>query len=1293
MEPLLDMDVLHQIFQHSGRIGNVQQFSDSVSELHHRYLSQRLRTNSQIALPDLQELSSFAEKAEFLANEYTNPLVTDRIEGLPFDNIPGRRLVQDALAVAGTIFEYLGDIVSDQEKRFEYIPPGLLTTETTITGEIPAALKDMYEGIGRSGLLYLKSALCYGLGLYEPRTGAILRQLVENLQKNAQFLHQDLSLQNSHLWADYLMCTVLSRDLKQIVRAIPFAKHQVDILRQQLKQFTIQSNNFERISLRVIRQIETSLSLIDACFFCTEAFLYGHRENSDQALQRVINALKSVMSIGDYQREWAIRTFSTVIEKMWKDSPWVRLRAVISRPGYLRKLVEDGIVTLWSSQIAALEMKSNLGPLTGGYLDERVKRVVIHMPTSAGKTLLAQLAVAQQAFANKRGKCIYVGFSRALCDQVAAELAKRLALFGIRVTALASDNELLTETYESMLFEQATVFAVTPEKLNYMLRQHSTFLRDTTLFIFDELHNISKPDGRGWIYEELISLLLRHPHTSGAKMLFLSAVMPNHLMIQEWVDPDRLGETINHPWQPTRTLKGVIEFTGEKPKHSGVPGAIAETTWSGNLVYVRRREDTRSPLRIDGFISSKQVLEWFTPDPKPDEPSWKNNPYWKRVIQQSASDIYNAAEAAVRLERLGSVLIYSLSKADVVKLCNHLIAIYSTFPEKFDNEQLQETIEFVRERLPSRHPLIQALQCGVAFHHGDLPRDVRNEIEHAFQERWIRIMVATTTLAEGVNFPIKTLLLESHGAKSQRRPYELSMRDFKNIVGRAGRALYETEGQVIFLQSIENCPRTLNRSYTPYLDLDPDSSDLSIKSTLYNDNILDQLTSLVDAVDGGTLNEQDFLFSSKRLSSSSNGTEGEEEDHKIDSEQIVNKLQTFTLLLQDQGLVGEDEESFIQIFQGTFLGIQRPDAAQTVLGPFAHRSARAIRSQLSLDNQRLFAQTGLKVSTCQKLMKSVQTYWSEKNGSISSFLERSLGSDILYAIATIIYSLEDPEVNPQTMGKHFDHARFFVDWILDLDPRLAEHRHFFLIKDATLRAQKYVNYIRHTLEFRASWILGAFWLFSKLYVSTHYDIDLITTPLGKELVVLPAYAKFGVDSPASALFSTLGMSPAPLVRQLASLYARQSGLENRYNYPMILQWLLTLQSSDLVHNNFKPLHIRRINRVLGAIKSSHENMIGDSENKWEIGFWVAGWSYYDGKRVLSELQKGMPLTLKRERSNKINKDAVEVFTDNGAKLGYVPDELCSVVAEHIDRGPVSASISRLRPADLKDIVYVYCQVE
>ena len=1296
MEPFLDTVVLKEIFRKDTRVGNHQEYVDRIRLLHHQYLEAKLLPNTSEKSFSLQELARFAEDAEFLANEYTNPLVIDRIEGLPAGDIPSSMIVQDALAVAGIIFEFLGDAVSVQEELFPNRPSSHLLREEEEEEDVPQGIREVYAQVGHPDFLYLKAALCYGLGLYEPRTGVIFRNLIDHLPSPGQ----PLTFENAEQWSDHLICALLSRDLNQAMKAMPFVKGQIQLLRQQLRHLLVSGNtfgSFERMSLLKVAGIQTFFLLIEACLSLSEAFLRGNSELFEQAQRHFEAALRSVQRVYNYQLEWIIRVLQTVTKRMWADSPWVRLGNIIPRRRYLRKLVEEGVVTFWSSQIAAFEMTSKLGPLECGYLDDQIKRVVIHMPTSAGKTLLAQLAVAYQVFSGHGKKCVYVSPSRALCDQVAANLARHLSPFGVRVTALASDNELLGEAYESILFQQSTVIALTPEKLSHLFRQESPLVQEATLFIFDELHNIGK-DGRGWTYEELISLLIRYPATADAKMLFLSAVMPNHLMIQEWVDPERAGETIDTSWQPTRTLKGVVKFPLEQLPI--VHTAEREVNLSGDLVYVRRKEDLNSPLQIKGFIRSKQVLALTSPKPDSKKPSWKNRPRWKRVSGKSENDIAHAAKAAIRFASMGPVLVYCPRQVNTATLCEHLVRFLDApFPRLNvgDEKEYDETVEFIKERLSGGHPLVKALEHRVAFHHGDLPRDVRNEIEFAFQKKWIRIMASTTTLAEGVNFPIKTLLLAHYGIPGEGNDkqwgvqHPLSKSDYKNIVGRAGRALYETEGQIVFMQSIIGYPSLLDRGFDEYLNLDPDSSELSIKSTLADEHIHEVLSGLIDAVDNRTLTEEQILFEARAVEN--------DEDRRIVS--IIDKLQTFTLLLLERNLVGEDVESFVQIFQGTFFGRQRPDIASQILGPFSQRTAHAIRSQLNQSERSLFAQTGLKISTCRKLVEHVQEYWKQYQDNISTFLSKSLDGDILYDIATIIYGLEDPEIDPQAVKISdefsFHHERFFSDWIVYDDHEWVYDRHFSLIKNIAHRAQIYTSYIRGTLEYRASWALGAFWLFSKAYIESQHNLSLAETALGSDLLLLPAYAKFGVNSPAAALFSTLGISPARLARQLASFYESQyTQPEDRSNYPQILQWFLNVQRVDMENANFKYSYIRRVLRLLEVIHSSdNEDALPGEGRLWEKSFWIAGWGYHEGERAIQNLHKGTQLILKRNRESPVNpENAIKVVTEDDVMLGHVPDKLAKDAAKWVDRGGVKAMVSRVYPtAKPENKVYIHCWAE
>lgn len=1266
MEHFLEVGALNEIFKDDESVGSLQEYANRVRQLHHRFLESQLASDQSVTQLNGSELTRFANDAEFLATEYTNPLVVERVEGLPPEDVPSRQIVQDALALAGTIFEFLGDTVAFYENQ--------------------NVDQELIQLLGRSALLYLKAGLCYGLGLYESGTSVILKRILGRLSEPTS----PLTLQNLEAWSEYLMLSLLSREVRNILRLGQSIEDQTLAIREQLRR-SVTPASFSGwsavLSPQGYAKAAASLSLIDASLNAAKGLIRGESALIEQAQRSFFESGLSIQRISDYERLWVIRTSSKLLARIWTNSPWLRLEGIITRRNYLRRLVEDGYVTFWSSQIAALEMRSKLGALHGGYLDARIKRVVIHMPTSAGKTLLAELAIARQVFSDPGSKCVYVAPSRALCDQVASGLAERLSRFNIRVTTVVSDNDI--SIYEnSNLFGQDNVIVVTQEKLSYLIRQNSSFIWSSKLFIFDELHNIGKSD-RGWIYEELISLLLQHPRTKDAKMLFFSAIMPNHLTVQEWVDPEKLSDTISELWQPTRLLKGVVTFQFQRPQTQQTQ--IQQVIMRGDLVYARYQEDLSSPLRISNFIHSNQVL-------KKDTSKKTGRSYWKRDSQSSDNQIHHAAAAALKFSRLGPVLVYCPLKIDTVSFCDVVLRNELVWDDEND-EGLNAVVEFVIDTLSNEHPLVNALRKRVGFHHAGLPRDVRNEIEYAFRKGLIKILAATTTLVEGVNFPVKTLLLSDYcqrywNGKEEVKRYPLTGSDFRNIAGRAGRALYETEGQVIFIQSISGYPYgEFDVGFEEYFSLKPESPSLNITSALVDEGTLLELNHLIDAVDNGSLSQQQLLFD---LSGSIDDSE---------RLRIVNRLQTFTLLLQTQALVGDDEESFVRLFQGTFLGKQKPEQAPQVIGTFSHRSASAINSLIDQTSRTLFAQTGLKISTCRILIERIRAYWTEKATNLSNYLYGELDYTTLYSIGELIYDLGDDEVDPQpiylarngkgskTKQRLEDDKAFLTEWILFHDTLLLRERHFSFINDSSWCAEQYINYTQQTLGYRAPWLLSAFWFFSRSIIEG-FGINLSNTRLGRELLLLPSYAKFGVNTPAAALFSTLGVSPSQLSRQLGSLYEEQYGEVAKYDYPTILNWLLRIEPKDLeATGRFRTSYIRRLTRLLESLRPLDTD-IQESERIWEVSFPIAGWQYYDGDSTLRNLKVGTVLYLKPEPNNSYDPNAIEIFfkrEDQEVKLGYVPRYLAADIKARIEVRQIRVTISRIFPSNLpKDKVHVYC---
>jgi hypothetical protein len=90
--------------------------------------------------------------------------------------------------------------------------------------------------------------------------------------------------------------------------------------------------------------------------------------------------------------------------------------------------------------------------------------------------------------------------------------------------------------------------------------------------------------------------------------------------------------------------------------------------------------------------------------------------------------------------------------------------------------------------------LATVLRTGVAFHYGNMPLLLRQEIERLFKEGIIKVLVCTSTLLEGVNLPSKTIFIR-HPTRGRGKP--LTSSDFWNLAGRAGRWGKEFTGNIV----------------------------------------------------------------------------------------------------------------------------------------------------------------------------------------------------------------------------------------------------------------------------------------------------------------------------------------------------------------------------------------------------------------------------------------------------------------------------------------------------------------
>jgi POLQ-like helicase len=155
----------------------------------------------------------------------------------------------------------------------------------------------------------------------------------------------------------------------------------------------------------------------------------------------------------------------------------------------------------------------------------------------------------------------------------------------------------------------------------------------------------------------------------------------------------------------------------------------------------------------------------------------------------------------LRLLENGGVAIYAGRKASAAKIVRN--AVEQTFRRGIslkppsthsDPDEIRRFVNLYSRNFGADAYLTKGAGLGIFAHHGNTPQGIRVAIEYAMRHRLIRLIVCTSTLAQGVNLPIRYLLVTS---AMQGREL-IKARDFHNLMGRAGRAGMYGEGTVIF---------------------------------------------------------------------------------------------------------------------------------------------------------------------------------------------------------------------------------------------------------------------------------------------------------------------------------------------------------------------------------------------------------------------------------------------------------------------------------------------------------------
>jgi len=379
----------------------------------------------------------------------------------------------------------------------------------------------------------------------------------------------------------------------------------------------------------------------------------------------------------------------------------------------------------------------------------------------------------------------------------------------------------------------ADVEVMTPERLAHLLRHEpSAVLERFGMFIFDEAQHL-KETGRGFTLESAIALLDYLCRETDHKIVLISAAMGNAGAIAQWLSPD--GRALRHEsqWRGPRrlhaafTTKAHWDQTRAERLPTGRDWPYRLLTPLTGQIRLRMADGRTARLTVD-------ETDWRIVR-KAKSSALRQTGRLPRDEAKTTRQYVIASEMIAELGHAGSILVVASTRGQAQQLAQGLAAGLSEQPA------LAPLVDFVRLQLGDNHPLVALLPHGVGFHHAGLPIEVLEALEQAVRDDTLPYLACTSTLTDGVNLPVRTVIIYDQTYEGQNEESRLRGARLVNAMGRAGRAGKETEGWIVLVRAAEP-------TEADFRDLNPDPDALAVTSSLTTEAALHAFADLEQAM-------------------------------------------------------------------------------------------------------------------------------------------------------------------------------------------------------------------------------------------------------------------------------------------------------------------------------------------------------------------------------------------------------------------------------------------------------------